>query len=106
MTTTTPVRITAKGKELAWKLNPAIGTTSEIERTCSLIARHATTYQAYAETACNRELSEWETDKMDWLEQRITELIEELPHTDAGPFRPFFQGDPRGCTVGITAPGE
>jgi hypothetical protein len=98
--------ITQKGRKLASKLNPAIGTTRGIEETCSLIARHATTYQAYSETACNRELSEWEYERMEWLERRITRLIEDLPETDAGSFGPFFQGDPRGLTVGITAPGE
>jgi hypothetical protein len=51
--TASTTRITAKGRELAWKLNPAIGTTAEIERTCSLIARHATTHTQLAEILCN-----------------------------------------------------
>lgn len=99
-------QITTKGRELAWKLNPAIGTTTAIEETCSLIARHATTHHAYAEAACNRPLSEWEEERAQWLEDHITRLIERLPETDAGPFGAYFQHDPRGCTVGLTAPGE
>lgn len=99
-------QVTSKGRELAWKLNPAIGSTRGIEETCSLIARYATTYQQYAETACNRSLSEWEESRVEWLECRITALIESLPETDAGSFGPYFQGDPRGYTVGLTAPGE
>lgn len=107
MTTSTDTRsagITAKGRELADKLNPAIGTTTAIIRTCSLIARHATTHHHYCETACNRELSDWETARMDWLEARIARLIEDLPETDDGPFGAFFQHDPRGATVGLTTP--
>lgn len=103
--------ITKKGRELAWKLNPAIGTTSAIEETCSLIARHATTHHAYTEMGCNSPPDGWEDrwtemidERLDQLEARITRLIEDLPHTDDGPFGPYFQHDPRGCTVGLTAP--
>lgn len=111
--------ITAKGRELADKLNPAIGTTSEIARTCSLIARHATTHHGLQELICNggtysgeydapddvrnRRL-EWANARDEAIERRITELAESLPWTDDGPFGATFQGDPRGCTVLLTAP--
>lgn len=100
------VQVTRKGRELADKLNPAIGTTYEILQTCSLICRLATTHHHYMETACNRELSEWEENRIEQIEKRITDLIDWLPGTDEGAFGAFFQGDPRGCTVGLTAPGE
>lgn len=107
--------ITAKGRELADKLNPAIGTTREIERTCSLIARHATSHHGLQERLCNGG-DDWLPDDArhrqierlealdEALERRITALVETLPHTDDGPFGVKFGGDPRGCTVKITAP--
>jgi hypothetical protein len=120
--TASSTRITAKGRELASKLNPAIGTTAEIERTCSLIARHATTHTQLAEILVNggtyghetrnvpdsvrNARIEWAEERTETIERRITGLVEDLPHTDDGPFGVTFQGDPRGCTVKITAPGE
>jgi hypothetical protein len=115
-------RITAKGRELASKLNPAIGTTREISVTCSLIARHATTHTQLAEILVNGgtyssetghvpdELRyrriEWAEQRTDAIERRIASLVQDLPHTDDGPFGVTFEGDPRGCTVKLTAPAE
>lgn len=98
--------ITAKGRELALKIAPAVPVNRITQETCSLICRHAATHHAYSELACNRELTAREAAKVDWLEARISALIESLPLTSAGPFGAFFQGDPRGCTVGLTAPPE
>lgn len=44
---------TKVGDELAWKLNPAIGTTRQIRETCALIHRHAVTLHRLAEESCN-----------------------------------------------------
>jgi hypothetical protein len=107
---------TNKGRELAFKLAPAIGTTRAITETCSLICRHATTHHRLQEQACNG----YQTYDGSWdeaasnradareekIEARIRSLVQDLPATDDGPFGVVFQGDPRGCTVKITAPGE
>jgi hypothetical protein len=114
--------ITRKGRELADKLNPAIGTTSETQRTCSLIARHATTYQRIQEMLANGGTYGHETRAIpdavrncrieegeaqcEVIEARIADLVRDLPETDDGPFGVIVGGDPRGCcTVKITAPG-
>lgn len=115
-------KITAKGRELAGKLNPAIGTTRDIERTCSLIARHATSHHGIAELLCNGGTYSHETHNVpddvrnariawgeareDTLERRISDLVASLPQTDDGPWDVLFGGDPRGCTVKLTAPAE
>lgn len=91
--------ITGKGMTLAIKLHPLIGLTTHIEETCSLIARHATTHKALMEAQCNRELTEAEETKIERLEERITDLVDQLPESDFGPFVVDFQGDPRGVTV-------
>lgn len=103
--------ITRRGRGLAWKLNPYIGTTTAIEETCSLIARHAITYNRIQELWCNSERANNHTPTREyyeareaWLEARITDLVADLPHTDDGPFRVEFQGDPRGSTVQIWLP--
>lgn len=114
--------ITAKGRELASKLNPAIGTTREIMEACSLIARHATTHHALSELLCNggtystetRDVPddvrdrriEWAERRTDAIESRICDLVISLPNTDDGPFHARFSGDPRGVTVKLTAPDE
>lgn len=103
--------ITRRGKDLAWKLNPYVGTTNGIMQTCSLIARHAATYNAIQEGWCDNERQnnhaptrEWYEAKEAWLVARITDLVADLPHTDDGPFEVRFQGDPRGSTVQIWLP--
>lgn len=103
--------ITKRGRGLAWKLNPYIGTTWEIEETCSLIARHAITYSRIQEMWCDNERAnnhEPTRKRLEAqearLEARITDLVADLPHTDEGPFRVEFQGDPRGSTVQLWLP--
>jgi len=98
--------VTKKGRELAWKLNPAIGSTRKIDETCSLICRHATTHHWLQEVACNREMDRHEEVKEARIEARITYLVATLPATDDGPWRVEFQGDPRGVTVKLHAPPE
>lgn len=103
--------ITKRGRDLAWKLERYVGTTYEIQEICSLIARHAATYNVIQEGWCS---SEWQNNheptrlryeaKEARLEERITDLVSRLPLTDEGPFTVRFQGDPRGSTVQIWAP--
>lgn len=105
--------ITRRGRALAWKLNRYIGTTFAIEETCSLIARHAITYNRIQELWCDNERANnheptrlyWEKREAD-LEARITDLVADLPHTDDGPFRVVFEGDPRGSTVQLWHPTD
>jgi hypothetical protein len=80
--------ITRRGRALAWKLNRYIGTTFEIEETCSLIARHAITYNHIQELWCDNErANNHEPTRLDWrprklrLEERITDLVNSLPWT-------------------------
>lgn len=112
MSTATPTNVapTAAGYRLAAKLAPAIGSTEQIARTCSLIARSAATYARIQEMRCNVEMDDRTTARMEereaGLERRIRELVQDLPATDDGPFTVTFGGDPRGYCVKITAPGE
>lgn len=103
--------ITERGRFIAWELNPYMGTTSEIQEACSLIGRHAVSYSRIQELWCSSE----RVNNVDWLrnyyeakearlEARITDLVESLPHTDNGPVRVEFEGDPRGSTVKLTLP--
>lgn len=100
--------ITERGRKLAWRLNPFIGTTGAIERTASLIARHAVTHDRIQQRWCNEEMSDRATARLErqeaQLEQRIAKLVESLPETDTGPFTVKFEGDPRGYTVKIVTP--
>lgn len=95
--------VTKKGREQAEKLSPQLGYTHRIFQICSLICRHATTHHRLMEIQCSVEMSETQEAeveaKVEWLEQRITELVGLLPETDDGELRPLFQGDPRGVTV-------
>jgi hypothetical protein len=101
-------RITKRGSELASRLNPYIGTTMEILETCSLIARSAVTHDRIQETWTSVELSDRATERLErreaGIEHRISELVENLPATDDGPFKVTFEGDPRGYTVKIVTP--
>ena len=82
--------------------------------TCSLIARHATSYQNNQENACNghpansnphidiktvnRLQEEWETrteKRQEQLEKRISEIVKDIPEIGAV----HFQGDPRGLCI-------
>jgi len=104
-------QVTARGRFIATKLNPHMGTTRQIQETCSLIGRHAVTYSHIQELWCGSE----RVNNVDWLrnyyetrearlEARIADLVESLPHTDNGPVRVEFEGDPRGSTVKLTLP--
>lgn len=96
--------ITNPGRELADKLNPYIGTTTEILQICSLIARHARTHGRLQEIACTRMMEDWEVKQEERISERIKELIGNLPHTDEGPILPNLTGDPRGYTVKLVLP--
>jgi hypothetical protein len=102
--------ITKQGRALATKLNPFIGTTGEILGTCSLVARHAATYQAIQEARCSVLMNDRQLDWMErreqQIERRIVALVESLPHTDEGPIRARFSGDPRGWCVQLVLPGS
>jgi len=116
-------QITKRGRALAQKLAPSIGVSGDILETCSLIARHAVTYQAIQEGYCNghpamsdprisveaagriwERYEKWLDKRERQLEKRITELVHSLPETDAGPLGVRFGGDPRGAVVTITSP--
>jgi hypothetical protein len=103
-------KITDRGRELADKLHPAIGWTSDITRTCSLIARHARTHGHIQEAWCSVEMSDRQTERLEkreaQLEARITDLVAQLPETDEGPITVLFGGDPRGHTVKLVMPGS
>lgn len=109
---------TKRGYELAANLAGAIGYTNAIAETCSLIARHERTLHRYAEIECNgsmpwqergehmsEEQTEWLEKRIEQLQARVTRLVEDLPHTDDGPFIVIFNGDPRGAAVKLNAPG-
>jgi hypothetical protein len=102
--------ITKKGLELAYKLAPALGTSDAIAETCSLISRQATKHARLQEIACSVEMSPAREARHeredDACERRIAELVSKLPETDDGPFGVKFEGDPRGYTVKMVAPGE
>jgi hypothetical protein len=103
-------QITKKGYELAWRLNPYIGTTNRIAETCSLIARHAITYARIQEWWCNEEMADPAVKaleaKEDRLEERITDLVNDLPWTETGQIRVQFDGDPRAYVVRLLVPDE
>jgi hypothetical protein len=100
--------ITKRGERLAWSLNRWMGTTREIQETCSLIARHGMTYGRIQEVWCSRELSDhqtrWFESREETLERQIARLVESLPapSDESGVLAPVvveFEGDPRGWTV-------
>lgn len=107
---------TKAGWEIAWKMNPAIGTTPNIVETCSLIHRQARTYARIQERWCNEEMSDRTTARLEereaQIEARIRALVESLPHADppdsgngnGGSWGVKFGGDPRGSTVKIVPP--
>ena len=116
-------QITKRGRELANRLAPSIGVSGDILETCSLIARHATTYQGIQEGYCNghpamgnpnisaqdaakiwERYEKWLDKREAQIERRITELVESLPPTDSGPVSVRFGGDPRGAVVTLIMP--
>lgn len=114
--------ITRPGRDLAWKLNPYMGTTWEIEQTCSLISRAAVSYNSLQEAMCSYDAGEhirditranaarehwaaWADAREARLEALITRHVDSLPWGEDPTtgerfqFRPQFDGDPRGWTV-------
>ena len=105
---------TAKGRELARKLNPYIGTTPAIVDTCSRICRlHPALHRIMVEW-CNGDDPLRETDQDAWhakwtaeqvrLMDLITAHVEDLPHVDGGQIIAYFNQDPRGPAVLLTTP--
>lgn len=101
-------QVTTRGYDLACKLNPYIGSTYGIDQTCSLLHRHARTYDRIQEMWCNDEMSDRATARLEAqeakLEARIRSLVQDLPQPDDGPWQVQFSGDPRGYTVRLIAP--
>lgn len=116
---------TLAGYRLAEKLNPYMGTTHQIVETCSLIARHAKTYNRIQEIWCSDEMSDIRREALEAQEEklmhRIADLVADLPHADEeyrdyddidgwasatirGPFIVQFDGDPRAYTVRLVSP--
>jgi hypothetical protein len=105
--------ITTGGRLLAGELACYVGTTHEIQATCSLIMRHAKTLRRYDEMLCGDGIhsGEWVNDNYDRLhansdrlENLITKLVGQLPETDGGRIVAVFQGDPRGYIVKLEVP--
>lgn len=105
--------ITTGGRLLAGELARYVGTTYEIQATCSLIVRHAKTLRRYDEMLCGDGIhsGEWVNDNYDKLhansgrlENLITKLVGQLPETDGGRIEAVFQGDPRGYIVKLEVP--
>lgn len=100
--------VTKKGLVLADKLGRYVGWAPGISETCSLICRHATTYDRIQVMWCNDEMSDARTARVEkreaQIEERIRHLVAMLPETDDGPFRVQFDGDPRGYTTRLLTP--
>lgn len=101
---------TAPGDCLAWKLNPALGTTLAIRRTCATLVALARRYDRIQERWCNEDMSDGTRAALERtearLEDRIRDTVGRLPHTDHGPIGAAFDGDPRGSTVKLVMPPE
>lgn len=101
---------TKAGVDLAWKLNPAVGTTPAIIETCSLLVAASRSYDRIQERRCNEAMDDATEAKVDQqetaLEAVICGLVGKLPHTDHGPIGVLFDGDPRGSTVRLVMPPE
>jgi hypothetical protein len=107
--------VTNKGRELADKLGRYTGWTFGISETCSLICRHATTYNRIQELWCNEAMSDKATARLEAkearLEARIDSLVRDLPDGEVHVMgsdelvrmspKARFDGDPRGYTVRI-----
>ena len=103
--------ITARGRELADKLDPERQSFGmDGVRACSLIARAAKTHGRLAEEECNGPaLGEWSQRWADRIEKRtaqIEENIRALVASLGDGFGVVFSGDPRGSTVKITTPDK
>ena len=103
------MKTTKNGSKLAASLNPVIGSTPAISHTCSLICRLAPTYARIQEAWCNGVEESQEAalrEREAELERRIADLVANLPHTEEGPIRVGFTGDPRGATIKLVLPGS
>jgi len=105
--------VTTGGRLLAAELNRYIGTTYEIQATCSLIVRHAKTLRRYEEMLCGDGIhsGEWVNKHHDRLEANcerlnklIDRLVETLPETEYGQMWATTGGDPRGFIVSLEVP--
>jgi len=105
--------VTTGGRLLAAELNRYIGTTHEIQATCSLIVRHAKTLRRYEEMLCGDGIhsGEWVNkhhDRLDATCERLAKLIDrlvkKLPEAEGGRIIAYFRGDPRGCVVSLEVP--
>lgn len=100
--------VTQAGVKFARKLSYQIGTTDHIQRVCSLLHRHARTYDWIQEAWCSNEMPDRSValleEREEWLEARIRDLVQYLPDPDSGPWKVEFSGDPRGYTVRLVAP--
>ena len=94
---------TAIGDELATLINPIMGTTRDIRRTCATIAEHAATYQALCILDCNQGLDDDERANQAKLEEQIANEVNQLPEGDKDgqtlKASIDFGGDPRGYCV-------
>ena len=99
---------TKKGYALADKLGAHVGWTNGITETCSKLTRAASSYSTIQERWCCEEMTDERTAQLEKretaLEALIGSLVQDLPHTDDGPFVVQFSGDPRGHTVRLVAP--
>jgi hypothetical protein len=103
---------TKKGYELFNSFRGVFGYDDDIIAICSVLARHAVTYQRIQERWCNEEMSDRKVRMLEHreelLEKRIQKLADELcavikehnPEiTDFERIDVLFSGDPRGATV-------
>lgn len=110
---------TFKGRYLASLLAEQLGWTVAIEETCSIITRHAATYDRLAIEECNgprwinsqqatpERILKWQND-LDAKQQKVAQYLEKavslLPETDDGSIRLVLSGDPRGFVVRLAVP--
>jgi hypothetical protein len=114
-----------KGRELASKLAPAIGSTPEVGRVCSLICRNAAILHRLNEEAHNGYRFNGESGlPAEWVGRlqaarvarvernkertvaRLHALIEALPNTSVGPFKLEPEFGQERCTVLILPEGS
>ena len=103
--------MSANGDQLASLLNPIMGTTPAIRRTCALICRACPAYARIQVGWCNEEMGESQTKRIEKEEARLEELIRRLVHQlpqgdvngESRTISVSFGGDPRGYSVKLWA---
>lgn len=95
------VGVTERGVALAKALDAGKDGGLAVYPVCSKIARHAQTLHAYYETACNRELRDYEGRKVVSLEKRVAQLVNELSTLTGRSLVLNLNQDPRGYAVKI-----